>query len=424
MPVAPEDAGVVLPPTRAGGAGRAPSPRYRSPDDLTQAQLERFRRHLSLTGFGPEPQLRLLNAHAVVIGAGGLGAPVLSYLAAAGVGRITVIDADVVERSNLHRQVIHGESVLGRPKTASAARTVRELHPEAEVTEIREVLDAGNALRLLAGADVVLDGSDNFPTRYAVADAAEILRVPVVYGAILRFDGQVSVFWPGRGPLYRDLFPTMPGPGEVPSCAEAGVIGVLPGVIGTLMATEAVKVLAGVGEPLIGRLLFYDALTAGFREVPFAPDPRRRPVTRMGAVRDYDAAACAVPPGEDAGGSAASARPARESGQIPPERLRRWRAEEEAPLVLDVREAWEHRLGAIPGSPLLPLGEIQRDPAAAAHRVRRLREQAGAGGGPVVLYCQAGVRSRRAQAALAAADPDTPWLSLSGGYDAWEREDA
>src|SRR5690625_137987 len=254
---------------------------------FSRTQAERFQRHFALAGFGIDAQAKLLDARAVVVGAGGLGAPILTYLAAAGVGQIDIIDHDVVDRSNLHRQVIHSEHTLGQPKTASAAETMRGLHPEVIIREHREPITAQNALQLIEPGDVVVDGSDNFVTRYVVSDACEIAGKPLISGSILRFAGQVAMFWSdpdrrhwnpdwaeaGRGPTYRDLYPEAPDAGEVPTCAEAGVIGVLPGVIGSLMAAETIKFLAELREPLLGRVLNYDALTASFTELRLAPDP-------------------------------------------------------------------------------------------------------------------------------------------------------
>lgn len=236
---------------------------------FNRSQAERFQRHFALAGFGIDAQAKLMNSRAVVIGAGGLGAPILTYLTAAGVGSIDIIDHDVVDRSNLHRQVIHSEHTIGQHKTASAAATMRGLHPEVKITEHREAITEANALRLIEPADIVIDGSDNFTARYVVSDACEIAHKPLVSGSILRYSGQVSLFWSRlpsgeRGPTYRDLYPEAPDPGEVPTCAEAGVLGVLPGVVGSLMATEAIKFLADIGEPLIGRVITYDALNSHF----------------------------------------------------------------------------------------------------------------------------------------------------------------
>ena len=378
--------------------------------NLSDSQLERFQRHLTLSGFGPEPQQRLLDSRVLVIGAGGRGAPVLTYLAAAGVGRIEIVDDDVVDRSNLHRQVIHAEERIGEPKTASAAGVMRGLHPEVDVVEHRCRITPDNALELMDGTDLVIDGSDNFLTRYVVSDAAEILGKPVVHGAILRFSGQVSVFWAGRGPTYRDLHPELPDPDEVPTCAEAGVLGVLPGVVGTLMASEAIKVLTGVGEPLIGRVLLFDALKASFRELRLEPDPQRPRVEEVGADLGPlmgSAQACSV----DAGGEAADA------DEITTAALHRLLDEGTPVRLVDVRETWEHRLGAIPGALHAPLGGIV-DSGGEAPELAELRLDA-EDAGTVVLYCKAGVRSRRAQEVLRERHPGARLLSLAGGYDAW-----
>jgi molybdopterin/thiamine biosynthesis adenylyltransferase/rhodanese-related sulfurtransferase len=385
--------------------------------NLSDSQLERFQRHLSLSGFGPEPQQQLLDSRVLVIGAGGLGAPVLTYLAAAGVGRIEIVDDDVVDRSNLHRQVIHSEERIGEPKTASAAGVMRGLHPEVDVVEHRCRITPGNALELMRGADLVIDGSDNFLTRYVVSDAAEILRKPVVHGAILRFSGQVSVFWAGRGPTYRDMYPELPEPGEVPTCAEAGVLGVLPGVVGTLMASEAIKVLTGVGEPLIGRVLFFDALKASFRELRLEPDPGRARVEEVGADLGpllESAQACAV--GSGTAGTQNMPTP-EEDIEISPAELRALLAD--GPVrILDVREAWEHRLGSIPSALNIPLGGIVES----GGNLSAL-DPLGLGDDPgvAVVYCKAGARSRRAQEVLRAKYPKVHLLSLAGGYDAWSR---
>ncbi|MGO1523845.1 MAG: ThiF family adenylyltransferase [Nesterenkonia sp.] len=264
---------------------------------FSRSQAERFQRHFALAGFGIDAQAKLLDARVVVVGAGGLGAPILTYLAAAGVGQIDIIDHDVVERSNLHRQVIHSEDTLDQSKATSAAEAMRGLHPEVVIREHRKSITADNALQLIEPGDVVVDGTDNFVTRYVVSDACEIAGKPLISGSILRFAGQVSMFWSapddrhwnpawqaaGRGPTYRDLYPEAPDAGEVPTCAEAGVIGVLPGVIGSLMAAETIKFLAEVGEPLLGRVINYDALTSSFTELRLAPDPDREPVRSIGA---------------------------------------------------------------------------------------------------------------------------------------------
>jgi len=243
---------------------------------LTDEQMERYSRQLILPGLGGKSQRRLLDARAVVIGAGGLGSPIIQYLAAAGVGHLDIIDSDVVELSNLQRQIIHGGSEIGMPKAESAARFARRLNPDCEAQAKVLRLDASNATELLRHADIVLEGSDNFPTRFLVNDACYLLRKPLVSGAILRFEGQVTVF-PNDGgadsPCYRCLFPEMPPPGAIPTCQEAGVLGSLAGTIGTLQATEAIKVLLGIGESLAGRLLIHDGLAGTFRTIRLHRDP-------------------------------------------------------------------------------------------------------------------------------------------------------
>src|SRR5699024_5369883 len=253
--------------------------------ELDTGQLARYARHLTLPEFGMDGQRRLASARVLVIGAGGLGAPALLYLAAAGVGTLGVIDDDVVEESNLHRQVIHGKSDLGRPKVDSARDSVVEVNPYVQVETHPYRLTRDNAVELFSRHHLILDGTDNFATRYLVADAAELADRPYVWGSILRFQGQVSVFWASRGPTYRDLFPEPPAPGTVPSCAEGGVLGVLPSAIRTAMGTEAIKLITGIGEPLLGRLLVHDALTMTYDTLHLQRDPHRAPVTEL---VDYD----------------------------------------------------------------------------------------------------------------------------------------
>ena len=239
---------------------------------LDATQLDRYSRHVILDDVGPEGQKRLLDARVLVVGAGGLGAPVIQYLAAAGVGTIGIADDDVVERSNLQRQVIHGDGDVGRSKVDSAADFVADLNPDVDVERHELRLDAGNARELVADYDVVVDCSDNFATRYVVNDAARIEEVPVSHGAIYKFEGQATTLAPD-GPCYRCLFPEPPEPGTVPDCASTGVLGVLPGTVGCLQATEAVKLLVEVGDPLVGRMLFYDAMDLSFETVPYARNP-------------------------------------------------------------------------------------------------------------------------------------------------------
>ncbi|MCH8566061.1 molybdopterin-synthase adenylyltransferase MoeB [Nesterenkonia sp. LB17] len=419
-------------------------------NDLSQfsrSQMERFQRHFSLDGFGIEAQAKLLNSRVVVIGAGGLGAPILTYLAAAGVGTIDVIDHDVVDRSNLHRQVIHSESSIGEPKTASAAAVMRGLHPEVVIHEHRAPITAANALELIAEADIVVDGSDNFATRYVVADACEIADKPMVSGSILRFAGQVSLFWAGHGPAYRDLYPEAPDAGEVPTCAQAGVLGVLPGVIGSIMATETIKFLTGIGETLLGRVLIYDALNASFREIGLHPDPERVPVTSIGADVaglggfSADAPAAAAAPNA----SAPATEPATESAtgqsepepaaepaavddldfnpftgdpklddELTPKQLRELLEAGAIGGIVDVREPWEHQMGTIEGAVNIPLGDLWHDDAG----VSGLDDVTGK---PVVLYCKIGVRSRQALEVLRQRHPEAELRNLIGGYELYKQ---
>lgn len=375
---------------------------------LSPKEAARYARHLSLSGFGDAGQRRLRAARVLVVGAGGLGAPVLQYLVAAGVGQITVIDDDVVEASNLQRQVLHREADLGRPKAESVCDAALRLDSSAQVTPIVGRLDAGNALDLFGAHDLVIDGSDNFATRYLCSDAAEITGTPLVWGTIFRFEGQVSVFWPGQGPMLRDLFPDVPDAGSVPSCAEGGVLGVMCGTIGSAMATEAVKVICGIGEPLVGRLMIYDALVAGYTFLSLTRDPDREPVRQL--APDY-AFSCAVEaPVVEV--SAAELSDERAAGG------------ERGPVVLDVREDWERGVVTIPGDHWVPLGRIREDGWNAVAGELNVPAEQGPGTAEdpadVVVYCKGGVRSAEAVRLLT---PDAPagtrLRSLAGGVLAW-----
>ncbi|APT90626.1 molybdopterin biosynthesis-like protein MoeZ [Corynebacterium sphenisci DSM 44792] len=373
---------------------------------LTDAEAARYARHLSLPGLGPLGQRRLRAARVLVVGAGGLGSPILAYLGAAGVGRLTVIDDDVVEESNLQRQVLHRAADLGRPKAESAADAVRRLDPAARVTPVVGRLTADNAAALFADHDLVLDGADNFATRYLVADAGELTGTPVVWGTIDRYAGQVSVFWPGEGPLLRDLYPEQPDPDSVPSCAAGGVLGALVGLVGSTMAVEALKVLAGVGEPAVGRLLLIDALAARTRELAFAPDPDRTPATALAEVGAACPATAAPAPEPAPAAVGATALAAELAGPA-------------APVVVDVRDPGERAELPIPPARPVPLATILVEGWAA---LAGLPGCAGDRPAPVVLACRSGARSARALAALA-ADPATPAAAaprvLAGGALAW-----
>ncbi|MEY8655298.1 ThiF family adenylyltransferase [Brachybacterium paraconglomeratum] len=360
------------------------------PADRPAAQrhdLGRYLRQMRLLPLGETGQRRLAGARVAVIGAGGLGAPALTYLAAAGIGEITLFDPDTVDATNLHRQVLFTEADLGRSKAVAAAEHLHAQSPQVSVRAVVETLTPANALGLLSGHDLVLDGTDNFPTRYLASDACEILDLPLVWGSILAFSGQVSVFWGagGRGVTYRDVHPVPPRPGEVPSCAEAGVLGMLCGVIGSTMAMEAVKVLAGMGDVLFGRLALYDALRARWDELPLARDPQRVPVTEIEDVM----LTCGLP------GPTGPARDEVTAEELPALLAAGTR-------VLDIREERELAEGGmIAGAEHVPMGELLHG---AEHEV------AGA-----VLYCAAGTRSASTQRAL--AERGIRVRSLTGGFD-------
>ena len=373
--------------------------------DLDGEELARYSRHVILPQVGVRGQRRLKAARVAVVGAGGLGSPVLLYLAAAGVGRIGVIDADVVDVSNLQRQVVHGQSDLGRLKVDSAADAVAEVNPHVEVVRHPQRLDSANALDLLGGYDLVVDGADNFPTRYLVGDACELLGLPEVWGSIYRFDGQVSVFWArppdgGRGPVYRDLFPEPPPPGSVPSCAEGGVLGILCAAIGSVMATEAVKLICGFGEPLLGRLLVFDALSTEWQTLRVRPDPDRRPVTELVDYEQFCGLVEGEPVPEVDSFTLATMLADRQGGR-------------RSFTLVDVRERFEQDIVTIPGSVLLPLADlVDAVSGGGGHRVPD---------GDLVLYCKSGVRSARALAVLAAAGRHDV-THLAGGVLAWVRD--
>ncbi|WP_367402694.1 molybdopterin-synthase adenylyltransferase MoeB [Kocuria marina] len=372
--------------------------------DLSREELERYSRHLTLPQLGEEGQRRLKNARVLVIGAGGLGAPALQYLAAAGVGTIGVVDDDVVSVSNLQRQVVHGMADIGRPKVDSAADAVARLNPLVTVHRHPERLSTDNALEIFSGYDLIMDGADNFGTRFLVSDAAELTGIPVVWGSILRFDGQVSVFWSGHGPVYRDLFPEAPAPGQVPSCAEGGVLGMLPATIGSVMVTEALKLITGIGRPLLGRVLIHDALAQTWRELTVLPDPHRPPVTDLSRV----ALACGLSSDDDAAPAPHETVTAPELAEL----LTARSLGETSFTLVDVREDWERNLVAIPGSVHVPLQDVLD------RGVTALPDEAE---GTVILHCKAGARSAQALAALRrdyALREDTV-KHLDGGVLAW-----
>ncbi|WP_426562190.1 molybdopterin-synthase adenylyltransferase MoeB [Angustibacter sp. McL0619] len=377
---------------------------------LDRDQVARYARHLLIPDVGELGQRRLANARVAVVGAGGLGSPALLYLAAAGVGVIGVIDPDVVEASNLQRQVVHGVSDVGRLKVDSARATLAEVNPLVEVVTHPVRLDSSNALDVLAGYDLVVDGTDNFATRYLVNDACVLLGVPCVWGSIYRFDGQTTVFWGGHGPCYRCLFPVPPPAGSVPSCAEGGVLGLLCAAIGAAQGTEAVKLITGIGTSLVGRLLVHDALRATWRELTVRPDPacvvcgRSPSITRDTGLIDYEEF-CGLP----GAGAAQESQPlasvtAKELADLLDARERG-----EADVVLvDVREPGERAIVSIPGA--VAVRRAAFDDGSAFEQLPFDR--------PVVLHCRSGVRSGTALALLqAAGHPDA--RHLEGGVLAW-----
>jgi adenylyltransferase/sulfurtransferase len=353
---------------------------------LTNDEVKRYSRHLIMPEVGVEGQLKLKAGSVLCIGAGGLGSPAALYLAAAGVGRIGIVDFDVVDFSNLQRQVIHGTSDVGRSKLASAKDRLFGLNPLIEIDTYETALSSKNALDLFKPYDIILDGTDNFPTRYLVNDACVILGKPNTYGSIFRFEGQASVFATKNGPCYRCLYPEPPPPGLVPSCAEGGVLGVLPGIIGTIQATEAVKLIMGIGEPLIGRFLIYDALRMKFRELKLKKDPdcpvcgTHPTVTEL---IDYEQFCGIVPASEPV----MSARESNET-EIDVRELKRKMDAKEDFYLLDVREPNEFKIGRIPGSTLIPLGEVPQR----YQEIPRDKE--------IIVQCKMGGRSAKAAAFL------------------------
>ncbi|MFL1380244.1 MULTISPECIES: adenylyltransferase/sulfurtransferase MoeZ [unclassified Nocardiopsis] len=366
-------------------------------DELTVDEVRRYSRHLIIPDVGMDGQKRLKNAKVLVVGAGGLGSPALLYLAAAGVGTLGIIDFDVVDESNLQRQVIHGQSDVGRPKAESARDSIKEVNPNVTVILHQDRLDSDNALEIFADYDLILDGTDNFATRYLVNDAAVILNKPYVWGSIYRFDGQVSVFWNEYGPQYRDLYPEPPPPGMVPSCAEGGVLGVLCASIGSVMVNEAIKLITGIGEPLVGRLLIFDALEMSWREVKIRKDPDTEPVTEL---IDYEAFCGVVSDeaSEAAAGSTITAGELKDLLDNKPDDI----------FLVDVREKNEYEIVSIPGATLIPKGEFLNGKA-----FEKLPQDK-----RVVLHCKSGVRSAEALAAVKAAG-FADAVHVGGGVLAW-----
>ena len=369
--------------------------------ELTIDEVRRYSRHLIIPDVGMTGQKRMKNAKVLVIGAGGLGSPALLYLAAAGVGTLGIIDFDTVDESNLQRQVIHGQSDIGKSKAVSAAESVAEINPLVKVILHEERLENDNVLGIFAGYDLILDGTDNFATRYLVNDAAVILGKPYVWGSIYRFEGQASVFWAQEGPHYRDLYPEPPPPGMVPSCAEGGVLGVLCASIGSIMVNEAIKLITGIGDPLIGRLMVYDALEMRYTTLKIGRDPNGAPITEL--MPDYEAFCGAI--SEEAADAAADST-------ISVTTLDGWlkeRADGGRDFVLvDVREPNEYEINKIPGSILIPKGEFLNGSA-----IEKLPQDK-----QIVLHCKAGPRSAEVLAVLKGAG-FADAVHVGGGVVAW-----
>jgi molybdopterin/thiamine biosynthesis adenylyltransferase/rhodanese-related sulfurtransferase len=374
-----------------------------SASQLESDELVRYSRHIGLSEVGESGQRRLKQSSVLIVGAGGLGSPAALYLAAAGVGRIGIVDFDNVDLSNLQRQVLHDTAAVGSPKTQSARARLEAINPFVRVESIEAELNASNALEIIGGYDVVVDGTDNFKTRYLTNDACVLLGRPNVYGSVLRFEGQASVFGTPDGPCYRCLFREPPPPGLVPNCAEAGVLGVLPGLIGTIQATEAIKLILGIGDTHAGRLLLVDALRMNFRMIRLRRDPDCPAcgTRELKELIDYDEF-CGTSPSRE-GTRSSSVR------EIAPRELSDRLRRGDVIDLIDVREPYEWRIARIEGARLIPLGRI----GASASEIGRDRD--------VVLYCHHGARSQVAGEALVAQGFDRIW-NLSGGIDRWSEE--
>jgi adenylyltransferase/sulfurtransferase len=377
-----------------------------SAGSLSDDELARYARQIRLPSLGVDGQLKLRDASVLIVGAGGLGSPAAMYLAAAGVGRIGIADGDRVDPSNLHRQLLHRTDDIGSSKALSARDTLSEINPTVVVDAIGERVSAENALDLVTAYDVVIDGTDNFPTRYLLNDACVLTGRPLVYGSVDRFEGQVSVFASEHGPCYRCLFPRPPKAGTVQNCADAGVLGVLPGLIGTLQATEALKLIVGLGDPLIGRLLIVDTLSMRFRTIGIDRDPAC-PACGTHELRgliDYDAF-CSAEPMRPRPASPETPAP----GIISPGELANALNAGESIVVIDVREPYEWQIGRIPTARLIPLATLFAAPPELDSDTR------------IVVYCHHGPRSDAAARALVAAG-FTDVRNLIGGIDRWSRE--
>ncbi|HIK53772.1 MAG TPA: molybdopterin-synthase adenylyltransferase MoeB [Synechococcales cyanobacterium M55_K2018_004] len=373
---------------------------------LTKDDYERYSRHLILPEVGLEGQKRLKAASVLCVGTGGLGSPLLLYLAAAGIGRIGIVDFDVVDSSNLQRQVIHGTSWVGKPKIESAKNRIHEINPYCQVDLYETRLSSENALDIFRDYDVIVDGTDNFPTRYLVNDACVLLGKPNVYGSIFRFEGQASVFNYQDGPNYRDLYPEPPPPGLVPSCAEGGVLGILPGVIGVIQATETVKIILGVGQTLSGRLLLYNALNMTFRELKLRPNPVRPVIETLIDYEEF----CGIPQAK----AAEEQQKAAMQEMTVTELKALLDQGAEGYVLIDVRNPNEYEIARIPGATLIPLPEIENGDGVA--KVKALLN-----GHKLIAHCKMGGRSAKALSILK-EKAGIDGINVKGGITAWSRE--
>lgn len=396
--------------------------------ELSNEEIRRYSRHLIMPEVGIEGQRRLKAASVLLVGTGGLGSPLALYLAAAGIGRIGLVDYDVVDDSNLQRQVIHGQSTIGKSKLESAAARIRDLNPYVQIDKYNVPLTSDNALKILAPYDVIIDGTDNFPTRYLVNDACVKLGKPNVYGSIFRFEGQLSVFYAKEGPCYRCMFPEPPPPGLVPSCAEGGVLGILPGTIGTMQATEAIKLILGIGQPMIGRMMLYDALEMSFTTIKIRKNPNcpvcGKPADEVKLI-DYEEF-CGMPAHDNSlyhNELHDKSVPVRE---ITVQELKARIDAGTHPLIVDVRDPHEWEIVALDGSLRIPKGTIQTAKNAILAG-RKLREETVLADIPtdqeVIFQCRTGVRSADSIRMLKEIGYDGDKLvNLTGGILAWARE--
>jgi len=375
--------------------------------ELSQDDYQRYSRHIILPEVGLDGQKRIKAASVLCIGTGGLGSPLLLYLAAAGVGRIGIVDFDIVDTSNLQRQVIHGTSWVGKPKIVSAKDRILEINPFCQVDLYETQISSSNALEIMEPYDIVIDGTDNFPTRYLTNDACVLLNKPNVYGSIFRFEGQATVFNYQGGPNYRDLYPEPPPPGMVPSCAEGGVLGVLPGIIGTIQATEALKIILGAPNTLSGRLLLFNAWDMKFRELRLRPNPERPVIEKL---IDYEQF-CGIPQAKAAEAEEASALS--EMTVLELQALMESQAQDF--ILLDVRNPNEHDIARIPGSVLVPLPDIE-----AGHGIEKVKELLEGHEGILIAHCKMGGRSSKALSLLKEAGIEG--VNVKGGINAWSQE--